>query len=330
MTYRILRPFLFVLSRLYGVIISARNYLYDKGLLTSTSFEIPIICVGNLTAGGSGKTPHVEYLIRLLSPHFQLVVLSRGYGRKTKGFVWADDASTPQTIGDEPFMYFKKFKIPVVVCENRVEGVKKILCIKPDTEVVVMDDGFQHRSIRPSLNIILTQYDKPFFKDSLLPLGRLRESAKAVNRADAVVVTKCPDTFQNTEKELFEKKIGKGMPLFFSRIRYLEPRNSSGEVLQEGSEISLVCGIAHPKTLQQYAQKKFQVFECNFFSDHHNYTDKEIAAFRQSPYKILTSEKDFVKLRDVGEFIYYQPIEVEISPDFEAMIFSHLQKKKSF
>jgi tetraacyldisaccharide 4'-kinase len=201
----ILLPF----SWLYGLITDIRNYLYDKGLFQSKSFEIPIINVGNITVGGTGKSPQVEYLIRLLKDKHKIVTLSRGYGRKTKGFIWADETANASTIGDEPMQFYQKFgkEILVIVGEKRVEAIEKVLQQKPDTEVVILDDAFQHRAVRPSLNILLIDYNRPIDEDYPFPAGRLRERRHGAKRADVVIITKCPDNLSLEEQSSLRSRL---------------------------------------------------------------------------------------------------------------------------
>ena len=190
-----LKFLLYPFSLLYGLITDFRNVLFDKGFKSQTGFDIPIINVGNLTVGGTGKSPQIEYLIRLLADTYQVASLSRGYGRKTKGYILADEHANAEQIGDEPMQFFQKFgsKISVVVSEKRVEGVQQLLQEKPTTELILLDDAYQHRYITPSFNILLMDYHRPFYEDLTFPAGRLRERRRGANRADCIVVSKCPE-----------------------------------------------------------------------------------------------------------------------------------------
>jgi tetraacyldisaccharide 4'-kinase len=190
----VLRILLLPVAWLYEGITRLRNWLYDKGYKKSTSFPLPVISVGNLTVGGTGKTPHVEYLVRLLKDQRQLVTLSRGYGRQTKGFLIADEQANAATIGDEPMQFYQKFghQIKVAVGEKRVPAIEQILRLYPKTEIILLDDAFQHRAVRPCFSILLSDYHRPFYTDFVLPAGRLRESRKGAGRADAVIFSKCP------------------------------------------------------------------------------------------------------------------------------------------
>ena len=188
-------------SWLYGLIISFRKWLYKSGLYTRSKFDFPIICVGNLTAGGTGKTPHIEWLIKNLSGNYHVAVLSRGYKRKTIGYVLSSPISTPEQIGDEPYQIKQKFlQVPVAVSENRVLGIPALLGDEPNTEVVLMDDGFQHLSIQAGFNIVLCDYNRPYYKDSLMPSGLLRENKTGANRANVIIVSKCPSNLGLAEK----------------------------------------------------------------------------------------------------------------------------------
>ena len=255
----VLLPF----SILYGLITDIRNHLYDKGFWKETGFLIPIINVGNLTVGGTGKTPLVEYLIRLLKDKYTLATLSRGYGRKTKGFIIANSSATAQTIGDEPYQFYQKFKneIDVVVDENRVEAVYAITEQMTDIEVVILDDAFQHRPIRPSLNILLMDYSRPIYDDYTFPSGRLRERRHGAKRADMMIVTKCPSGISLEKQSEIEQKLqpylNKNIPIFFTKIIYGKPLNCRPEKENiDLQKVVLLSGIANPKPFEEYAKIK--------------------------------------------------------------------------
>src|SRR5690606_16917239 len=276
---KILRKILFPLSLIYATITSVRNFLYDRGIKKSTSFDLPIIAVGNLSVGGTGKTPMVEYLIRLLSGKYKLATLSRGYKRKSKGFLLANATTKMEEIGDEPFQYHSKFKkIKVAVDENRVEGVAKILEMLPETEIVLLDDAFQHRKIKAGFYIMLTAYDDLFYKDCVLPAGNLRESRSGVKRADVVVVTKCPTDLTPEKIQEIKSKIAcDDENIFFSIIQY-SPIVTNGKVDLEISELKdkfiAVAGIAKPKYFYDYL--KCSTENCLTFPDHHSFTEKDL------------------------------------------------------
>lgn len=212
----LLYPFSFI----YGLLISLRNLFYEAKLLRSTSFSLPVINVGNLSMGGTGKTPHIEYLIKMLSPYINVATLSRGYKRKSKGFRMVEVGDNAMTAGDEPLQFKRKFRhIPVAVSESRNIGIPNILKQHPETHSILLDDAFQHRSVVPGLNILLTQYSEPFFEDYLLPLGTLREPRQSYERADLIIVTKCPEELSETEKEDFIARLNpKRNSKFFFKV----------------------------------------------------------------------------------------------------------------
>ncbi len=335
---------LFPFSILYGIITDIRNYLYNKGFWKETSFNIPIINVGNLTVGGTGKSPHVEYLIRLLKSKYIIATLSRGYGRKTKGFIIANSSATARTIGDEPYQFYQKFKdeIDVIVGEDRVGAVCAILDQMPDIELVILDDAFQHRPIKPSLNILLMDYSRPIYEDFTFPSGRLRERRHGAERADIVIVTKCPEeiTYRNVES------VRKGLrpyskektSFFFTKILYGKPQNCRFE---EGKldlqKVILLSGIANPKPFEEYAKKHFEVVSHLIFSDHHDFTEKDLVKISTKKIPILMTEKDMVKfipffnhplLKDIS--LFYLPIEIDfvnikMKTEFDRLIFEEVR-----
>ncbi len=295
-------------------------------------FDLPVVCIGNLSAGGTGKTPMTEYLIRLLSPHYKLAVLSRGYKRKTKGFFDAADASGYESIGDEPYQYKTKFPdLVVVVDENRVRGIQKLKERYPDTEVVILDDAYQHRWVKPRFTILLTDYYKPYFQDFLLPMGYLREQRTGASRADVIVVTKSPKVLSPLDRRLIEGKVQLKpyQQLFFSYIRYgdLLPLFDSTPLYpfetQTLNTILMVTGIANSDPLKhQLKQFCIEVDVCRF-ADHHEYTSENIKLiakkFDTLPTKkkiIVTTEKDAMRLyghrisiEQLNLPIYYIPID---------------------
>lgn len=222
--HKILPYILKPLSWLYEGVTIVRNWLFDHNVLTVEEFDVPVVSVGNITVGGTGKTPHIEYLADMLSSTFNIAILSRGYKRRTKGFILANDRSTPDSIGDEPLQMYQKFndRLKVAVCESRRKGIKEIMRQFPDTQLILMDDGFQHRFVKPKINIMLMDFSHPIYEDHLLPLGRLRESAHQTNRADMVVVTKCPADISPLAYRLVSKSLNL-MPyqkLYFSTMQY--------------------------------------------------------------------------------------------------------------
>jgi tetraacyldisaccharide 4'-kinase len=316
---KFIRFLLFPFTIMYAIITSVRNFLFDVGLFTSTSFEKPIIAVGNLSVGGTGKTPQIEYLLRLLKQH-KLAVLSRGYGRVTKGFVLADASKKATDIGDEPLQFFKKFiDVTIAVDEDRVHGIQQL----QSAEVVLLDDAFQHRKVKAGFYVVLTKYSDLFSNDFVLPMGNLRERRIGVKRADVVVVTKCPNTIDVQEQRDLEgliQRYFKG-PIFFSAIQYAEEIFSNTDVKLNTSDVSnyevlLVTGIANPAPMLAYLSK----LNCNYihvsFSDHHQFSEKEIIGLQQQFFSmksenkiILTTEKDFVRLSDKIDNLFYLAIE---------------------
>lgn len=306
----LIRILLIPISLLYGIGVSINNLLYRSEILKPFRFSLPIISVGNLTVGGSGKTPHTEYLIRLLNPHISLATMSRGYGRKTKGFLIARENFSAYEIGDEPLQYARKFDgIVVSVAENRGMGVPKLLSQHPEIETILLDDAFQHRSIEPGLNILLTEYAKPYYKDFLMPSGRLREWASGARRADAVVVSKCPEDISSEQMEQIEKKLKleKHQELFFSYYKYLRPYNifnpSQAVNLSDFDSVFLVSAIANTDYLMAYLEEQhLDVYDLSF-EDHHRFSNYEISNIihrfqEQSGERkiLLTTEKDAMRL----------------------------------
>ena len=314
-----IRIILFPVVPIYYLITWFRNWLYDVGIKSSKSYDFPVICVGNLSTGGTGKTPMIEYLVRLLKDEKHLATLSRGYKRKTKGFVLADQNANADTIGDEPFQFHKKFeKLTVAVDENRQNGIAELRSLKPQPEVVLLDDAFQHRKVKAGFNILLTSYTNLYYKDIVLPTGNLREPRSGAKRADLVVVTKCKKDISEIEKQLITSKLKlkNYQQLFFSYVDY------ASEVISEFDELeltklpkfTLVTGIANAKPLVNFLKEKGLDFEHLEYSDHYNFkaSDIEALALKQL---IITTEKDFVRLSyhdNLNNKLYYLPIQIKI------------------
>lgn len=312
------------LSIAYKSVTNLRNNMYDQGLLKSKKFDIPTIVVGNLSVGGTGKTPMIEYLIRLLSDNYQVAVLSRGYKRKEKGFLLADENSTSQLIGDEPFQYHSKFKnIYVAVDADRLNGIEQLLKLTPKPSVVLLDDAFQHRRLEGGYNILLTKHNNLYTKDLMLPAGNLRESAKGAKRADLITVTKCPTSL--TEKQqaniIDELNPTNKQTVFFTKISYSDTIEGNSKIKIEhlkNCEILLFTGIADAKPLLEFLEEKQLQFKHIEFSDHCNYKALDIARiqkeFEQLLSKnklILTTEKDYARCSTEFSTLYYLPIECE-------------------
>mgnify|MGYP003575882931 FL=1 len=317
-----LRKILFPLSLIYAAITSLRNFLYDKGIKKSTAFNLPVIAVGNLSVGGTGKTPMVEYLIRLLADKHDLAVLSRGYKRKSKGFYLANDATTIEEIGDEPFQYHSKFKnIHVAVNADRVEGVNNILAALPKTNVVLLDDAFQHRKIKAGFYIMLTAYNDLFYNDLVLPAGNLRECKSGVKRANIVLVTKCPKDLSETEMRQIKSKIAiDNHKIFFSTISYHHSVTNNSEeipVADLKNNFIAVAGIAKPEYFYDYL--KCDRNDCLTFPDHHFFSDQDLNNILQKANnrKIITTEKDYMRLQNLvpKNQLYYLPIEIDFVKD---------------
>jgi tetraacyldisaccharide 4'-kinase len=333
---------LFPLAILYDLATTVRNRLYDLGYKPSASFDIPVIVVGNLSVGGTGKTPMVEYLVRLLHPGFRIATLSRGYKRKTKGYRVLGTQDNALTAGDEPFQLFRKFDgtFPVAVGEERALAISMLLHEFPDLDAIVLDDAFQHRRVKASFNILLTDYNRPFYDDLLLPAGRLRESRSGASRADVIVVTKCPDLLTDDERMSMENEIRKyaDKPVFFSCIRYGIPLPISHSV-PFSNKVVVLSGIANALSFEAYAQKHYQVIKQYNFPDHHNFSEGDIKTIADLAIRekavVLTTEKDAGRLRSIVHQpaltlvpFFYLPIESEFlknGEDFDEMVMNAVQ-----
>ena len=305
-----MRILLLPISLLYHIVLSIRHKLYDWGILKSTSFNTPVICVGNLNLGGTGKTPHTEYLIQLLKDNYHVATLSRGYGRKTKGFQLADDQSSSEVVSDEPLQYFKKFpEIQVAVDENRVKGVGKLLASANPPEVVLLDDAFQHRRIKAGLNILLTEYQHLYCDDFLFPAGTLRDIRSAAKRADIIVVSKSPKELDEGEKQQIVNKLKpkEHQKVFFSYLEYepLKPLNEAAKHLSvdDADSVLACCGIANPSPFVEELKARFKTVDFLHFADHHAYTENDIKTIltrfgnlNGEKKIIVTTEKDAARL----------------------------------
>ncbi|MHA6727009.1 tetraacyldisaccharide 4'-kinase [Chryseobacterium sp. A301] len=322
------RWYLYPFSLLYAFITSVRNALYDVGLLKSTRFRTPIICVGNLSVGGSGKSPMVMYLAQLLSEHYKTGVLSRGYGRITKGYGITNYESSYKTVGDEAMQLFERFKnrFVIAVSEQRVPGAKKVLA-DMDLEALVLDDAMQHRAIRAGFTILMTDYNDPYFKDYVLPAGDLRESRSGKKRADIIMVSKCPVNLSEEKKKYFRSRIKPqgNQKVFFSSVVYDEHVYSKDKILPDNNlayyDILLVTGIANPSPLVDHLSNYTKKVKHLRFKDHHNFSDQDIKTIlaeynKLGEYKLLlTTEKDYVRLKTfdyLRDLVYYWPINVTL------------------
>lgn len=313
------------LSWIYGLITDIRNLLYDRQILRSERPTQFTLSIGNITVGGTGKTPMTEYLVRLLASQNATAILSRGYGRKTKGFLLARPGLTADDIGDEPLQYFEKFgdSVSVAVCEKRVIGAREIASIKPDVKLLLLDDAFQHRAILQDLKLVLTDYHRLFYNDLPFPAGRLRETRAGAKRADAIIVTKCPTTLTQEDRKQISSRISKysreDAPIFFSYIRYGTAIGYNGDPVTLNN-VKLVAGIANPATFITHIKQYCNVIEEIIFPDHHNYsTDdlKGLIKYLKNDTFVVTTEKDMVKLKPLvaeagvtAQFVYI-PIVVD-------------------
>ncbi len=311
-----LRFLLYPFSVLYDGITGLRNWSFDQGLLDQRQFDLPIIAVGNLSTGGTGKSPMIEYLIRQ-NLDKKVAVLSRGYGRKTKGFLEVYEQSTPAEVGDEPLQFKLKFKdsIIVAVCEKRVEGVEMLLA-KHQLDMILLDDAYQHRYVQASTYVLLTSYEQPFYKDYVLPAGNLREARSGADRASHIIVTKCPIHLNEAEQQQIIEKINpkKGQKVSFSGISYSEEAIgvSRSLIIDElrGQKVTVVTGIAKPKYFVDYL-KKYMLVEHLAFPDHHSFTKDDIECFREKEL-VITTEKDFMRLKQYDlKHVYYVPIAIQ-------------------
>jgi len=317
-----LRKLLFPVAFIYWIVTWLRNYFYDKQIFKSKSFDLPIIAVGNLSVGGTGKTPQIEYLIRLLQDQYKLATLSRGYKRETNNFVLANASTTVKQLGDEPFQFFTKFpKIKVAVDANRINGITELLKLEDKPNVILLDDAFQHRKVKAGFYILLTTYSELFCEDYILPFGNLREPSFAKKRANMIIVTKCPVAISDLAICDIKRKLDTNIPVFFSKIEYDELVYSEMESIKTSyliqAEKIIITGIAKPFPFISYLKKENDlVLE---FPDHHNFTDKEINKIKKLANNkvIITTEKDYMRLK--GSLpkaqLFYLPIKSTIVKD---------------
>jgi len=347
---------LYPFSLIYGLITSFRNFLYDSGILRSKEFSIPVICVGNITVGGTGKTPHTEYIAELLKENFKVATLSRGYKRKTHGFMMANSSSTVSDIGDEPLQIFRNLPdIIVTVDNNRVSGVQRILRDHPETEAIILDDAFQHRRITPGLSILLSDFNRPIESDHMLPFGNLRENKGNISRADIILITKSPEDLSAIQRRLIVKELDKAdyQNLYFTSLIYKSPVPVFGKLQKrshpeisgfEDSGIVLITGIANPLPLKEYLDKKNTEIIHMVFPDHHDYDEKDLVniteVFNNLKSKsrfLVTTEKDSVRFREftniaepIKSAFYYIPIGIaflnEDKEEFDNLIIDYVRK----
>lgn len=329
---------LWPLSKIYGTVVSVRNLLFDWQILKQQEFDIPVIVVGNIAIGGTGKTPHTEYIIEAMRHSYRIGVLSRGYKRLTKGFVLASRQSSPSDIGDEPYQIYQKYAsdIKVAVCENRCEGIQKLLDVDHNINLIVLDDAFQHRYVKPTASVVLTEFKRPVYNDNLLPLGRLRESPRSLNRADIIIVTKCPEEVKPMDLRIITKNLNlfPYQKLFFSRYIYgnlvsVFPDEATVipflDWLKPTDTILVVSGIANPRPFVRHIKTHNCKVKVMHFPDHHNFTRKDLQmirdkfnAIKSTNKYIITTEKDSVRLAcnpyyppNLRSITFYLPIRVE-------------------
>ena len=322
---------LYPLSLVYGGVTAIRNFFFDKNIFKSTRFDIPVISIGNLAVGGTGKTPHTEYLISLLQKNHKIAVLSRGYKRQTKGFIFTDSLATTEDVGDEPFQIYSKFPdIVVAVDEKRVHGIQELLKLCPDLDIILLDDAFQHRHVNAGFSILLTDYSNLYMQDFLLPSGRLRESKKGAARADVIIVTKCPKDISIQEMQNIAKQIKplEHQSVFFSIFEYdgLIPVFNSQDTEASTDNILVVSGIVSPQPMIDYLKKSYKNIQHLSFPDHHDFTEKDILNIYKKYNEpnignkiIVVTEKDAARLisndyypEELKPKTYALPIRVKI------------------
>lgn len=354
-----IKKWLMPISSLYGFGVCLRSKFFKWGIYKSKEYDIPIICVGNISVGGTGKTPHTEYLVRLLKDQYKVAVLSRGYKRKTNGFILSTIDSTISEIGDEPYQIKQKFpNIIVAVDKKRTRGIDNLLVLASPPDVIILDDGFQHRFVKPSYSIVLSDFNRPVYEDKLLPAGRLREPADRLRLASDIIVTKCPEALQPIDFRIISKDIN-AFPfqgLYFTSLSYqkLEPVfNSAGriEALEleklKDKHVLLVTGIASPKPLLDKVSEYAPKVDSMVYKDHHAFTNANLKSIisrfnkiKSDDKIIIVSEKDAIKFKglkikdDVKFFFYYLPIEVsfldgEHKKEFDEKIIKHVEEYRA-
>ncbi len=351
--------FLYPLSWMYGFVVYLRNQMYDLGFFRSTEFDVPVISIGNITVGGTGKTPQVEYLVDLLHDKYEVATLSRGYKRKTRGFRIVESNSTVPQVGDEPLQIKHKFQgITVAVCENRVVGVEKLLepGNNPVPDVVLLDDAFQHRKITPGINILLIDYNRQLKKDYLLPAGRMREGISQMRRANIIIFTKCPNEVTPIMRRILQKdvRLKPYQSLFFSALVYneLKPVFSAPEPgklfnSEKNHSLLVLTGIASPGQLHNHLKQFSKHLEVLSFSDHHYYTEadlklvlKKFEEIKSDKKLIVTTEKDAIRLKDIENIpdeikanLYYLSVSVKFldegENEFNKKILNYVGENKS-
>jgi tetraacyldisaccharide 4'-kinase len=337
------RKILFPFSIVYDGVTFFRNVFFNKGIFKSTQFDLPIIIVGNLSVGGTGKTPHIEYLIHLLKDDYKIAVLSRGYKRKSKGFLLGNENANVFDLGDEPFQYYSKFSnIYVAVDEDRVHGINELRTLEAPPQIVLLDDAYQHRKVNSKFNVLLTSYGELYTDDLVLPAGNLRENKRGAKRAAIVVVTKCPNVLSEIEKQLIKQKLKleKYQELFFSKVSYSDIIKNKYERIPVNSllahNIILVTGIAKSQPMVDFLNSKNLNVKHLKYADHHNFLEEEIDQIKRefesinSENKlILTTEKDYSRLRERLD-IYYLEIKIDFFDKrnrFDSLVKTYVDSK---
>ncbi|MBO3700487.1 tetraacyldisaccharide 4'-kinase [Roseivirga sp. E12] len=342
---KFIRALFFPFSVLYGWLMQARNRQFDNGQRSQTAFDRTIISVGNLSTGGTGKTPMIEFLIKSLKDEYRLATISRGYGRRTKGFIMASDADDAKSIGDEPLQFYHKFgqDITVSVCEERILAVPSVLMEKDDVEVFLLDDAYQHRKVARDHNILLSDYQHPFYQDFVLPAGNLREPRIGAKRADAIVITKCPELGEQ-EKEVVISNVRKYndiSPIYFSHIAYQDVRSVFGKA-SIPREIALLTGVAKAQPIAKHLSKSYLILKHLEYADHYNFRSSDLDEMTKVLAKIdvtamVTTEKDMVRLLPFKSHpmfekidLFYLPIEFRMDreDDFLSDVIKVIQRGK--
>ncbi len=345
-----LRKLLIPFSWIYYCITWCRNFMYDHNILKSHEFDVPVISIGNITVGGTGKTPHTEFVVNLLKDLFKVTILSRGYKRSTRGYIKASDSSTVSDIGDEPKQMYRKFRglADMAVCEDRAKGIAEILKENNENQLIVLDDAYQHRSVTPRVNILLVDYNRPIFEDHLLPWGQMRESMKESHRANIVIVTKCPPDLKPIERRVFSTHLDilPSQSIYFTRFEYQELMpvfdldRAEAPAVGHDTNILLVTGIANTKVLEEYVQTRYSKRITHLkYNDHYKFKQKDIDKIEQTfadmpgPKVIITTEKDAMRLNEmqfksqaVRESMHYLPIEVNFVFDDQDNLKTQLLK----
>lgn len=342
---RSFRILLFPFAMLYGVVLQVRNYLYDRQWLKSTHFNIPIINVGNLSVGGTGKSPMVDYLASILKQRYHVGTISRGYKRRSKGYLLADASSTAVEIGDEPMQFHLRHPdIAVAVGEERIVAVPQLLYDRPETELIILDDAFQHRAIRAGFNILLTDYNDLYTRDFYLPTGDLRDNPSSAARADIIIVTKCPPGLSTSERDDIIRELSpvKGQRVLFTTISYGRLYHIVSQApsdLSRELEVLLVCGIANPVPLTNYLERHTASYDAIFFRDHHIFSIDDLRDIFNRFEKLkgssimLTTEKDAVRLikyrHELRELPFYVlPISIGFlfdgEKEFQRLIYDYI------